>query len=81
MPVVTKLSPTKLTAIIEQGEQQFVAVCPKKHEIWRKILPDGTILVVRVSHQDGRDIDASLLHRMLRQAGLTKDEFDRLLKG
>lgn len=29
MPVVTKSSPTKLTAIIEQGERQFVAVCPE----------------------------------------------------
>lgn len=29
MPVVTKLSPTTLTAIIEQGERQFVAVCPE----------------------------------------------------
>lgn len=29
MPVVTKSSPTKLTAIIEQGERQFIAVCPE----------------------------------------------------
>ena len=29
MPVVTKSSPTKLTAIIERGERCFVAVCPE----------------------------------------------------
>jgi hypothetical protein len=29
MPVVTKSSPTRLTAIIEQGERRFVAVCPE----------------------------------------------------
>lgn len=53
----------------------------KKHETWRKILPDGTILVVRVSHQHSVDIEANLFHRMLRQAGLTREEFEQRLKG
>ncbi|HIC92396.1 MAG TPA: hypothetical protein EYP21_10135 [Syntrophaceae bacterium] len=29
MPVVTKLSPTRLTAIIERGESKYIAICPE----------------------------------------------------
>ncbi|PWB79651.1 MAG: hypothetical protein C3F08_06250 [Candidatus Methylomirabilota bacterium] len=52
----------------------------KKHETWQKVLTDGTILQVRVSHQHGRDIPTALFYRMLRQANLTDAEFTRLSK-
>jgi len=52
----------------------------EKHETWRKILPNGTILRVRISHLHKHDISKWLFHEMLRQAGLTLDEFKALLK-
>ncbi len=52
----------------------------EKHETWRKILPNGAILQVRISHLHKRDIPKWLFHEMLRQAGLTLDEFKALLK-
>jgi predicted RNA binding protein YcfA (HicA-like mRNA interferase family) len=58
----------------------FTMTRSKKHETWRKKLDDGTECTVRVSHQHGRDIPAPLLSKMLRQAGLTRSEFDDLLK-
>jgi len=33
---------------------------------------------VRISHQHGKDIPQWLFAKMLRQAGLTRDEFERL---
>lgn len=59
----------------------FELLRSRKHETWRKILPDGSLLVVRVSHQHGRDIDRNLFFRMLRQAALTEAEFVRILRG
>lgn len=53
----------------------------EKHETWRKVLPTGAILRVRISHQHKRDIPKWLFHEMLRQAGLSHDEFVRLLRG
>jgi hypothetical protein len=45
----------------------------------RKFLPNGSILRVRISHQHKRDIPKWLFHEMLRQAGLTLEEFRALL--
>ncbi len=59
----------------------FIMVRTKKHETWQKILSDGSILQVRVSHQYNRDIPKALSHKMLKQAGLTEDEFNKILKG
>lgn len=59
----------------------FVLVRSRKHEIWRKVQPDGTILQVAVSHQRGRDIPRSLFLRMLRQAGISEEEFGAVLRG
>jgi len=53
----------------------FRLVRSRKHETWEKVLPGGEILLVRLSHQHGRDIPKPLFHRMLRQAGLTESEF------
>lgn len=58
----------------------FAMMRSRKHETWRKKLDDGMEYTVRVSHQHGRDISAPLLSKMLRQAGLTRREFDDLLK-
>ncbi len=51
-----------------------------KHETWRKVLPNGTILRTRISHQHARDIPKWLFHEMLRQAGMDLEEFTRILK-
>ena len=58
----------------------FERLRSEKHETWRKILPSGSILRVRISHQHKRDIPKWLFHEMLRQAGLTADEFKTLLR-
>jgi len=58
----------------------FLLVRSTKHETWQKVLPDGTILQVRVSHQHGKDIPPPLFYRMLSQAGLTYAEFVRVSK-
>lgn len=58
----------------------FKLVRSKKHETWQKILEDGTILQVRVSFQFNQDIYPALFSKMLKQAGMTKEEFRRYLK-
>ena len=57
----------------------FEKVRSEKHETWRKILPNGVILRVRISHKHGKDIPKWLFHEMLRQTGIDKDEFIRIL--
>ncbi len=57
----------------------FEKVRSKKHETWRKILPNGTILRVRISHKHGRAIPQWLFHEMLRQAGIDKERFIEIL--
>ena len=49
-----------------------------KHEVWRRIEPDGSKRRVIVSHQHGKDIPLWLFTKMLRQAGLSRDEYERL---
>jgi plasmid stabilization system protein ParE len=58
----------------------FEKVRSRKHETWRKILPNGTILRVRISHKHGKDIPNWLFHEMLRQAGIDRDKFIRVLE-
>lgn len=52
----------------------------RRHEIWKRKEPDGSERTVVLSHQHGRDIPTKLFHRLLRQAGLSKDDFERLRK-
>ena len=59
----------------------FELVRSKKHETWQKILKDGTILQVRVSFKFSLDIYPALFSQMLKQAGMTKKEFEIYLKG
>jgi transposase-like protein len=51
----------------------------KKHETWQKILPDGTILQVRLSHKHGKDIPKALFHKMLKQAQMIEEDFKKLM--
>jgi predicted RNA binding protein YcfA (HicA-like mRNA interferase family) len=55
----------------------YELVRSRKHETWRLKLPDGTERTIRVSHQHGRDIPPPIFAEMLRQAGMTRDEFER----
>jgi hypothetical protein len=57
----------------------FKLVRSKKHETWQKILPDRTILQLRLSHQYSKDIPKALFHKMLKQAQITEEYFKRLL--
>ena len=57
----------------------FEQVRSRKHETWRKILADGTILRVRISHRHGRDIPKWLFYEMLRQAGVDEETFVKYL--
>ena len=58
----------------------FKLVRSKKHETWQKILSDGIILQVRLSHQHGKDIPKALFHKMLKQSLLTEEDFKRLIE-
>lgn len=46
----------------------------------RKILPNGVILRVRISHKHGASIPKWLFHEMLRQAGLDEERFQTILR-
>ncbi len=57
----------------------FEKIRSKKHETWRKILPNGAILRIRISHKHQRDIPKWLFYEMLRQAGLDEEHFTKIL--
>jgi hypothetical protein len=57
----------------------FQKIRSRKHETWRKILEDGTILRVRIIHKAGKDIPTWLFHEMLRQTGIDEQLFRDLL--
>ncbi len=52
----------------------------KKHETWQKVLENGGILQVRVSHKGKRDIPRGTFYEMLRQAGIGEKAFRTVLK-
>ena len=58
----------------------FSKVRSRKHETWEKILKDGTILQVRLSHKGKRDIPKGTFKEMLRQAGIGEQTFRDLLR-
>ena len=58
----------------------FVLVRSRKHETWSKKDEKGMVYRVRISHQHAKDIPKWLFAAMLKQAGLTKDEFEKLLR-
>ncbi len=57
----------------------FSKVRSKKHETWEKILEDGIILQVMISHKGKRDIPKGTFKEMLRQAGIDEKTFRELL--
>ncbi len=57
----------------------FKKIRSRKHETWRKILEDATILRVRISHKAGKDIPKWLFYEMLRQTGIDEHHFRELL--
>jgi len=56
----------------------FEIVRSRKHETWEKILENGTILQVRMSHKGKRDIPRGTFHEMLRQAGIDEKTFRKI---
>ncbi|MGB9683074.1 MAG: type II toxin-antitoxin system HicA family toxin [bacterium] len=58
----------------------FVRIRSRKHETWEKILEDGTILQVRLSHKGKRDIPKGTLKEILRQAGINEELFKKILE-
>jgi predicted RNA binding protein YcfA (HicA-like mRNA interferase family) len=58
----------------------FEIVRSRKHETWERILENGTILQVRISHKGKRDIPRGTFHEMLRQAGIDERAFRTILK-
>ena len=54
----------------------FNKIRSKKHETWRKVLPDGTILRVRVRHKGSEAIPKWLFREMLRQAGIDEKSLE-----
>lgn len=61
------------------SQLRFERIRSRKHETWRKVLENGVILKVRISHQHRRDIPRWLFYEMLRQAGIDEAEFRRLM--
>jgi predicted RNA binding protein YcfA (HicA-like mRNA interferase family) len=57
----------------------FDIIRSRKHETWERILDNGTILQVRISHRRKRDIPRGTFHEMLRQAGIDQKTFRAVL--
>jgi hypothetical protein len=57
----------------------FMLVRSKKHETWRKILSSNTILHVRVSHKENRDIPKGTFFEILREMGIDETTFKKNL--
>jgi predicted RNA binding protein YcfA (HicA-like mRNA interferase family) len=57
----------------------FERVRIKKHETWEKVLPQGVILQVRLSHKGKRDISKGTFGEILRQAGIDEKTFHNIL--
>lgn len=57
----------------------FQKIRDKKHETWEKILENGVILQVRLSHKRKRDIPKGIFYEMLKQAGIDEESFKEYL--
>ncbi|HGE72330.1 TPA: type II toxin-antitoxin system HicA family toxin [Candidatus Poribacteria bacterium] len=58
----------------------FELIRKSKHETWQKVLENGVILQVRISHKGKRDIPRGTFYEMLRQAGIDETTFKSVLK-
>ncbi len=61
------------------GKLGFELVRTRKHETGGKILQNGSILQVRISHKGKRDIPKGTFYEMLRQAGIDESTFRKML--
>jgi predicted RNA binding protein YcfA (HicA-like mRNA interferase family) len=57
----------------------FELIRSRKHETWERIVENGTVLQVRISHKGKRDIPRGTFYEMLRQAGIDENEFKKVL--
>ncbi len=57
----------------------FELIRSRKHETWERILQNGAILQVRISHKGKRGIPRGTFHEMLRQAGIDENTFRKVL--
>ena len=62
------------------GKLGFELVRARKHETWERILQNGSILQVRISHKGKRNIPKGTFYEMLRQAGIDESAFRRMLR-
>ena len=58
----------------------FEKIRSRKHETWEKIVEDGAVLQVRISHKGKRDIPQGTFKEMLSQAGIDEATFRRFLQ-
>ncbi len=59
----------------------FKKIRSRKHETWEKILPNLVVLQTRLSHKGKRDVPRGTFQEVLRQTGLSEEEFRGLLRG
>jgi len=57
----------------------FTMVRSRKHETWEKILENGVILQVRLSHKGKRDIPKGTFNEIMRQAGINEVTFKEII--
>lgn len=57
----------------------FKLIRSRKHETWEKVLKNGVVLQVRLSHKGKRDIPRGLFDELLRQAGIDEQMFRQQL--
>lgn len=57
----------------------FKIIRSRKHETWQRVLENGAVLQVRISHKGKRDIPRGTFHEMLRQAGIDEKTFRAVL--
>jgi len=57
----------------------FAQIRSKKNETWEKILATNEILQVRLSHKGKRDVPKGTFYEILRQMGITENEFRKLI--
>lgn len=51
----------------------------RKHETGERVLEDGTVLQVRLSHKGGRDVPPGTFCEILRQMGISQTTFEHLV--
>jgi len=61
-------------------ELGFEIIRSRKHETWQRVLQNGAVLQVRISHKGKRDIPRGTFHEMLRQAGIDERIFRAVLR-